>query len=195
MNPNNDSLHERLARADRLIQRDQMVKRIRELGGYVPDLDSNDASELELTFLARVLGWETGPSATHGEWLARHGLVFLPPEALTGERLQAELWRLIEALALARVFLEHTDHLDDAELYARIWNDVLRGEAPDFARTADDACHWDFADPSGENEQLWLTYYASESERRIWVEEFRDVILPPRKRLPQRRDHRLPVPH
>lgn len=194
MNGNHDSLEARLARADRLIRREQMVKRIRELGGYVPELNGNDASEIELTFLARVLAWETGPSATHGEWLARQGLRFEPPDALPGERLASELSRLIEALALARVFLHHTDHLSDAELYARLWHEVLPAEAPDFARTPADACHWDFADPVAGHEQIWLMHYASESERQIWAEEFRDVILPPRKRPPYRRDHRLPVP-
>lgn len=188
-----DSLDSQLARAERAIRREHLVRRIRELGGTVPDVNGADASELEISFLARVLAWETGPFATHGEWLARQGLVFPAPEELRGRRLASELWRLIEALAVARVFLYHTDHLTDAELYRRLWEEVLEATAPDFARTADDACHWDFADPGSGDEQLWLAYYASESERASWVREFPDVTLPARRMAPPRRDHRLPA--
>lgn len=193
MDGSNDSIQERIARAERAIQRESLARRIRELGGYVPEMTRDQASELEISFLARVLAWETGPFATHGEWLARQGLVFPPPEELRGQRLASELWRLIEALAVARVFLYHTDHLTDAELYRRLCEEVLEASAPDFARTADDACHWDFADPGSGDEQLWLACYASEDERQAWVREFSDVILPPKRMAPPRRDHRLPV--
>lgn len=193
MDSNGDSIDDRIARAERAIQREHLARRIRELGGCVPEMNRDQVSELEISFLARVLAWETGPFATHGEWLARQGLVFPPPEELRGQRLAAELWRLIEALAVARVFLHHTDHLTDAELYRRLWEEVLEASAPDFARTADDACHWDFADPGSGDEQLWLAYYASEAERRAWVREFADVVLPPRRSAPPHRDHRLPA--
>lgn len=193
MDSNDDSIEERIARADRAIRREHLAQRIRELGGHVPDGNRDQVTELEISFLARVLAWETGPFATHGEWLARQGLVFAAPEELRGQRLASELWRLIEALAVARVFLYHTDHLTDAELYRRLWEDVLEATAPDFARTADDACHWDFADPGSGDERLWLAYYASPSERQSWVREFPDVILPPRRQPPPRRDHRLPA--
>lgn len=193
MTNNDDIIHQQLARAERAVRREELVKKIRELGGDVPDSDG-DPSELELTFLARVVAWETRPCSTHGEWLAQRGYVFDPPEELHGRELKMELWRLIKALAFARVFLENTDHLSDAELYTRLWNEVLDADAPDFARTADDACHWDFADAGAGEEQLWLMYYASEDQRQTWVHEFREVVLPPRKRPPYRRDHRLPVP-
>lgn len=175
-------------------RREQLVRRIRKLGGYVPEPSADVSPELELSFLAHVLAWETGPSSTHGEWLARHGFVFEPPHALHGCRLTCELRRLIEALAVARVFLCHTNHLGDGELYARLWNEVLDADAPDFARTHNDACHWDFADAGSGEEQTWLMYYASEEERQAWVHEFRDVVLPARRRPPYCRDHRLPQP-
>jgi hypothetical protein len=193
MTHEDDSIHARLARAERALRREVLVKKIRELGGYVPDSDC-DPSELELTFLARVVAWETRPFSTHGEWLAQRGYVFEAPDELRGRHLKTELWRLIEALAVARVFLEHTDHLSDTELYTRLWSEVLDADAPDFARTLDDACHRDFADAGAGEEQLWLTYYASEDQRQAWVHEFRDVVLPPHKCPPYRRDHRLPVP-
>lgn len=192
MSDENGWIDGQLDPAGRANRREQLVKRIRELGGYVPEPTGDISPEFELSFLAHVLAWETGPSSTHGEWLVRHGFVFEPPDELSGHRLKCELWRLIEALAVARVFLCHTNHLSDAELYARLWNDVLDADAPDFARTPDDACHWDFADAGSGDEQTWLMHYASEEARQAWVHEFRDVVLPPRRRPPYCRDHRLP---
>ncbi len=192
MTNEDDKIQQETARAERAFRREHLVKQIRELGGEVPDSNC-EISELELSFLARVVAWETRPFSTHGEWLAQHSYVFDPPDELRGPALEKELGRLIDALAVARVFLMHTDHLSDAELYTRLWNDVLDADAPDFARTASDACHWDFADAGAGEEQLWLMYYASEEQRQTWVHEFPDVKLPPRKNLPYRRDRRLPV--
>jgi hypothetical protein len=153
----------------------------------------DEVSDLELDFLKRVIAWETSPVFTHREWLARHGLVFPPPEDLDRPALERELWRLIEALAVARVFLSHTNHLSDGELYAKLWREVLDADAPDFARTADDGCHWDFADAGGSGEQIWLIYHASEEERRDWKDSFPDVVLPSRQRPLYLRDDRLPI--
>src|SRR4051812_45527246 len=109
--------------------RARLIERIRSMGGYVPDPPSEDASELEIAFLERVVAWETSPVATHREWLARHGWEFSPPEEVAEADLPAELWRLIAGLSVARVFLGQTDHLTDAELYHYLWHQVLAGDA------------------------------------------------------------------
>ena len=188
-----DSLNRRLANADRAILRAQLGRKIHELGGIMSEPVQDEVSDLELEFLNRVIAWETSPFSTHRAWLARQRLVFPPPEDLDGPALERELWRLIEALAVARVFLSHTNHLGDGELYGQLWHEVLEADAPDFARTADDGCHWDFADASGSGEQIWLTYHASDEERQDWKDSFPDVVLPPRLRAPYSRDHRLPI--
>jgi hypothetical protein len=190
---NDDFLDQRLSNADRAVLRTQLEQQIRELGGIVSAPVHNEASNLELEFLNRVIAWETSPVSTHRDWLARHRLVFPPPKDLTDLTWERELWRLIEALAVARVFLYRTNHLSDEELYAKLWHEVLNGDAPDFARTGGDGCHWDFADVGGSGEQMWLIYYASEEERQDWKNAFPDVLLPPRQRASYCRDHRLPV--
>lgn len=191
-----DSIEERLAKADQEIQRARLEEQIRERGGILgfPAGQENAAvsPEIEFAFLNHVLAWESGPFSSHAEWRARHGQVFAPPDGLRGQALRRELWRLIEALATARVFLYHTNHLSNAELYARLWHEVLDAGAPDFARTADDACHWDFADAGSDGEADWLTYYATAGERREWMREFPDQRRPARRRPAYRRDHRLP---
>jgi hypothetical protein len=189
-----ESLDERLARAEREIRQGQLEEKIRELGGFLPPrAEDEPANDLVIGFFERVVAWETAPRSTHRDWLARRGLRFMPPAELCGRALKRELWRLIEALAIARVFLYHTNHLSDAELYARLWSAVLAGECPDFARTVDDACHWDFADVGSGDEELWLRYHATPRERREWQEWFPDAVLPLRERARYRRDHRLPV--
>jgi hypothetical protein len=194
MNPAGDheSLDERLARADRNIQRARLEEKIRELGGIMPVASNDNTSGEELAFLEYVLAWEKGPFATHCEWLARHGLVFAPPEELRGRALTVELWRMIAALAVACVFLYHTNHLSEAELYARLWHEVLDGSAPDFARTTDDARHWDFADAGSNGEDVWLTFYATEKEKSEWLGDIPGTVLPRHRMPPYLRDHRLP---
>lgn len=188
----NESLADRLARADRQIWRERLTEQIRELGGLFSESNQETVSEEELAFLEHVLAWETGPRSTHRAWLARHGWSFMPPAELAGRQIKKELWRLMAALAVARVFLYHTNHLSDAELYHRLWNEVLAGECPDGARTPADACHWDLADAGSGEESPWLRFYASEPERAEWGKDFPDTIMPDRCRPPCRRDHRLP---
>lgn len=187
-----ESLADRLAQADRQIRRERLAQQIHELGGMISDPNPEIVSEEELAFLEHVLAWETGLRSTHRAWLARHGWTFMPPAELDRRQIKAELWRLIAALAVARVFLYHTNHLSDAELYHRLWQEVLAGECPNGARTPADACHWDFADAGSGEELLWLRFYASEPERAEWKKDFPDTIMPERCRPPYRRDHRLP---
>jgi hypothetical protein len=153
---------------------------------------TNEVSDIELTFLRRVVAWEEGPFTTHRDWLARRGHTFRPLSEVDPAQLAGEMWRLIRALATARVFLENTDHLSDAELYVQLTTDVLDADAPDFARTKADAFHWDFADPSGRGLENWLTYYASDDERDEWEQEALNSSLPPRKQPPFDRDRKLP---
>lgn len=198
MNDDADSFDEplkkRLARVDRRLRRDRLRARIRELGGIVGGSEDGDVSEVELGFLERVVAWETGPFSSHRAWLARGGLSFMPPAELDGAGLTRELWRLIRSLAKARVFLWHTNHLGDAELYRRLWNEVLPAECPDCARSRRDACHWDFAEVGTGDPDLWLRYYASPADRREWRRQFPDTLLPPRERPPHYRDRLLPAP-
>lgn len=118
----------------------------------------------------------------------------MPPAELVGTGLTRELWRLVRSLALARVFLRHTNHMGDAELYDRLWHEVLPAECPDGLRTAGNVCHWDFADAAAGEEELWLKYYASPADRCAWSRQFPDTVLPVRQRPPYYRDRTLPAP-
>lgn len=166
------------------------------MGGIVGPMTRSGQPEADdamvVSFLERALAWERGPQHSHRHWLERQGMFFAAPGTLQGEALATELGRLIDALVLARVFFEHTDHLSDAELYRRLWEEVLEETCPDAARTPDDMCHWDFAAAGTSGEQDWLIYYADEDERAEWAEAFPDEVLPPHRDPPYRRDERLP---
>jgi hypothetical protein len=193
--PDEDSSGGNNGGVDLEIRRQQLEMKIRELGGVVGSPPGTKAPpDLVNAYLERVLAWEERRTITHREWFARRGWRFPAPETLRGAPVAAELWRLIRALGEARVFLEHTDHLNDAELYARLWHDVLGAddaEDGDAPRSATEAWHWDLAEAGG-HETDWLTYYADDDEREEWRESFPGVTLPAHRPLPHQRDHRLP---
>jgi hypothetical protein len=73
-----------------------------------------------------VHDFELAPGTTGRATLLEHGLVPLPPQDLVDdEAVHDELWTVIEALASAQVFLLHTDHLTDRDLYARLYYRIL----------------------------------------------------------------------
>jgi hypothetical protein len=57
--------------------------------------------------------------------LTRGGLALPPPESLDDMALTAKLWELIGVLAERHVYLYHTDHLSDRELYTELVEEVL----------------------------------------------------------------------
>jgi hypothetical protein len=177
--------------ASRATRRAHLVQQIEALGGFVPAPGPGDVTELELDFLQRILAIETGPYVSNREWLEREGSVFVPLTELPAGSVGVELMRLVNALARARVFINYTDHLSDAELYERLWEEVLPDELPDLPRTEAEGFHWDFSDGGGEP-NAWLAYYASDEERERWRTEFPEIIIPPRCRPPYARDHLLP---
>jgi len=175
----------------RRLRRDWLVEKIHELGGEVGMPPGKTPSEADLEFMEEVLAWETTPRSSNREWLKRQGLQFLPAFACSDAQLAVELPRLIRALATARVFLYHTNHLSDRELYELLCREVLPDECSDGARTEQDGFHWDFAG-GGRDMEAWLQYHAGPAERREWQQEFPDEILPPKKRAPFDRDRHLP---
>ncbi len=178
--------------AARIKRRSKLEATVRALGGVLgPTRDfDDDRDHIQLLIAA-----ETAPLVTHGAWLRRHGLAFTAPNALLTKDLAGELRRLIQALAFARVFLSYTDHLSDAALYAWLWTEVLNAEEPDVPRSENEAFHWDLSLAGADNNDIWLTYYASAEERAEWAEEFTEDPVPPMLPRPFHRDDQLPQPH
>ncbi len=115
------------------------------------------------------------------EWLAEEGYVRAEHPADVGDELRT----LLDHLASLGVVVEFGDHLSDRELYVWI-GEQLNGH---MALVHDYILHLDVIGSGGdEDNQLYLTYYASDAERARWKTEFPDEELPPRKELQYKRE-------
>jgi hypothetical protein len=145
----------------------------------------------------RRMRFGPAPWTTDFERLERSGAALPPPPLLDDEEVAAKLWEVIGRLAGMGIFLEHTDHLSDRDLYEALWSDVLRDETkPAEASDEPDGC-WviDLVGRNTEDEvRLWLRHYAAEDERASWLAAVPlDGDLEPCEPLFDR-DRHLPAP-
>jgi hypothetical protein len=101
------------------------------------------------------------------------------------EEMDAELRTLLDRLASLGVVVEFADHLNDRELYS--WLSEQLGAH--MAVMPGSFLHFSpIGGGSEEDNQIYLTYYATDDERTDWKASFPDEELPPRKRPPYNRD-------
>jgi hypothetical protein len=146
-------------------------------------------------FWERMLAMENGPLTTNFDQLLKTGVELPAPERLDDLQLHRALWNVILALADRRVFIEHTDHLSDRDLYTQLWHRTLREEVPDVD---DDDGVWHVNILGGwseEDTQVFLRHYADDKWRRDWLEDFPDYEMPPHQDPAYDRDRHLPKPH
>jgi hypothetical protein len=133
---------------------------------------------MENDFLQSMLAWERAPAVPIQDWFTP-ALQLPAPERLGDDDLHRWLWIAIERLYQKHVVLDFTDHLNDRQLYTIIYRDILPSceKKLELPRRY---LHWYCVDDG--DEETWLQYYASRTERRMWQEENgRD---PPPSRLP-----------
>jgi len=180
-------------RIDRPARLDVLGCRAEDLAGATT-LESDGGPPIIVErFWQSVLDYETAPVTTDFDLLTGDGINLPPPEQLTADELTAKLWQVIRQLAHRRVFLERTNHLSDRELYAQLWGKCLRDEHPDLPVDESNAWHIDLL--GGRTEQdilLEHQYYASDDERRDWLESFPDYAMPAHVNPPYVRDQYLP---
>jgi len=145
-------------------------------------------------FERRMQLFEDGPTTTQFQQLVENGVDLPVPDSLDETRVHTTLWAVINGLARLRTYLSETDHLSERELYAKLWNDVLREEVP----AIDEIGFWHHVgllSNGGELETtLYLKYFADEGYRSDWLEQFPDYAMPSHEEPPHDRDRILPRP-
>jgi len=150
----------------------------------------------EESFLEHILFME-GVGAQPLFDLLEKGGVRLPPAGdMNDFQLHDKLWEIINGMALLGCYLSSTDHLSDRQLYAALWDEILREPVSVLPHNPRAACHIDILGGcSSEDLQIRLKYYADEDERLSWANEFPDEAIPPHEELPYDRDRHLPSPN
>ncbi len=129
----------------------------------------------ENEYLAAMLAWEMAPVLPIYKWFQPE-LRPPRPDALTDEELHPILWDIIYRLYEKRIVLDFTDHLSDRELYALIYRYILPSREKHLEH-ASHYIHWDCSAIDGDPE-IWLRYYASDSEREAWAVRYRQPLPP-----------------
>lgn len=143
----------------------------------------------ENDFLASMLAWEKAPVLPIAEWF-EPPLELPRPETLADHELSEVLTDTLQRLADRGVVLEQTEHLSDRQLYCVVCRDILPAAEKKLDWAAGSHLAWNCVD-SEADEELWLTFYASDEERAEFAEQ-EDRPLPERRPLPYPR--RLPRP-
>lgn len=131
--------------------------------GHDPSLPQ---PELDADLPARLVAEGSAYATLPLRFLERCGFAVAAPSELDDDGLGEALWRLIWVLGLLRLFLQHTDHLSDRELYTFLYEEGLQD--PTAFMPGEDDPPFYFIDPlaGGEKEDahLLLTYYADRLE-------------------------------
>lgn len=151
--------------------------------------------EIEEQFWEHILDFETARPVPLFETLVNGGLTLPAPDHLDDAQLSAKLRELFNAMALLGVYLHCTNHLSDRELYEHLCKDSLR--EPTFLQpnNPDFGCHIDLVSSGSEEDIfLYLKYYADEEARRRWQRDFPGEVIPEHADPPFDRDRHLPNP-
>jgi len=189
-------LSRELEKADRRIRIERLKKEFEAVSGgemVTSGSEEDEDSPIVEEFWERVLEFERAPRGTRFAQLHKVGVALPPPDSLTDAELHGKLWEVINKLADLRVFLYQTDHLSERELYALLWDDLLRKETTIMPPDPDSACHLDIIGSGSEEDvQIGLKYYDDEDERTHWHASVPEDLMPDHEDPPYDRDRHLP---
>ena len=138
---------------------------------YDESISKVETSQLPLVqenaYLESMLAWETAPSLPICQWFTPT-LKPASPWNMSEAELAEALDRLASALFSKRIVLDFTDHLSDRELYLLICREILPCREK-MIENRGGYLHWDCANMN-ENQDVWLQFYASETDRDLWEE-------------------------
>ena len=159
--------------------------------GKMTGFSSGEApSEVLEQFWENVVAFEKAPLVTMHQKLAEVGLQMPAESELNDADLHLKLWQIIEWMAHNNTILENTDHLSDRELYVWLRDDWFNEIGSDIPGMT---CHTSPIGSYGEKEMvIFHRYYADETERADWLQQYPNDEMPPHEELPFDRDRFLP---
>ncbi len=150
--------------------------------------------DLAAELMNQLVALDQAPQTTHFDQLRHRGISLPAPATLSDEQLRNKLEEVVRTLAEMNVFICSTNHLNDRQLYDRLWSDVLHEWTMD-AEMPDMTCYLDLVG-SGSDKDIadWLRYYADAEDRARWQRDFPCHALPTRAKPAFNRDRSLPRP-
>jgi hypothetical protein len=177
----------------------QLRAKVQAMGGEAHWTSGTCPPDIEESFLRDIIAADAAPKTCFLiERLQRSGIELPPQTYLADDRLSIKLKELIRALADLDLYIWHTDHLSDRELYNELLTVKLRQTEPDSSLwKITGGPHFGFLDLidrfSIEGMRLWLRYYADDEQRAASADTW-DGPLPARRPTPFDRDRDLPKP-
>jgi hypothetical protein len=172
---------------------EELKQKIRDATGENPVFGTVNGCppEIEEAFLESVLAYEVAPKKSLMEALVESRISVPAPDDVPDTKLSARLWEVIHGLLALRVNIANTDHLSDRALYTLLYNETLHAE---FVVGIEQTMQIDMTEAGNYEDGLrtYLTYYASEKERRKYAKMFPRLHIPPHCEPPKRRDHLIP---
>lgn len=153
----------------------------------------NCSPEVEEEFWEHVVAFAQAEAIPLCEVLVQAGISLPPPDELDEGQLSAKLWEVIDGLFLQGIYLEHTNHLSDRELYVELWGETLRDPVVLPAEESGFTYHLDLiGSGSAADTLIYLKHYASADERQQWAAECPTEVMPAHEQPPYDRDRHLP---
>lgn len=136
---------------------------------------------------------EFAPMTTNLRQLNELGIEVPHSWMMDTTELANALEEVIQGLAILGIYLLHTGHLSNQELYERLHQDVLQEPVRELIPLPD-SCEWiDLCDGGGLHpSDAWWRFHASEEQRSEAIALGQD--LPAVEQLKSNRDERLPRP-
>lgn len=180
---------------DRAIRINELEAQLKDMGLESTGVNDDCPPELHEQYLSGLVQYESAPLSCQFNRLVQDGVELPEPGALDDAALHAKLWEIVHALAKRDVYIVHTDHLSDRELYEHFWSDSLREVVPIMPAGSGWINYIDIIGGCSEEDiQISHRYYDSEESRQHWMKDFPDDVLPPREDPPFQRDRLLPQP-
>lgn len=144
--------------------------------------------EEENEYLRETLAWEGAPIQPIGDWLDATWAP-LDVSAASESEISTALRDLLERLRLLNHEIWRADHLSNRRLYELIVCRLLPCKMKRLpAARSPYVWNFEFYAEDGRfdasDESIWLTYYATSEERRVWSQERDAASLPQHKTPP-----------